>query len=74
MALALDQKEFLDRKECARYLEMLGLRIAPKTLSNLAANGNEGAGPPFHRVRWKRVYYKRIEVEAWAKMQTERVA
>jgi hypothetical protein len=73
MALALDQKEFLDRKECARYLEMLGLKIAPKTLSNLAANGNEGDGPPYFQTRWKRVYYKRIEVEAWAKIQTRRV-
>ena len=74
MALGLDQKEFLDRKECARYLEMLGVKLSPKTLSNLAANNNDGDGPPFKRVRWKKVYYRRTEIEAWAKSQITQIA
>ena len=71
--LSLDQKEFLDRKECAQYLAQLGIRISHRTLANLAGNENAGGGPPFYRVRWSRTYYKRIEVETWAKSQTERV-
>lgn len=74
MALALEQKEFLSRKECAQYLATLGLPLKPKTLENLAANNNAGGGPPFTRVRWARTFYKRTDVEMWVKSQTRRIA
>jgi hypothetical protein len=68
-----DNKEYLDRKECAIHLASLGIKIAPKTLANLASNANAGEGPPFTRTRWSRVYYKRTEAEQWAKAQVERI-
>jgi hypothetical protein len=74
MAISYDQREYLDRKECARYLSELGINIAPKTLANLAANSNAGNGPPFVRTRWSRIYYNRADVKRWADKQTERIA
>lgn len=65
-----ENKEYLDRKECARYLEFLGMNITAKTLANIA---NLGEGPSYTRVRWKRVYYRRVDVEAWVKSQTQQV-
>ncbi len=73
MPTPYDNKEFLNRKDCSRYLECLGLKLAPKTLANLAANNNGGDGPPFVRTRWSKVFYNRAEVEAWAKTQTVKV-
>jgi hypothetical protein len=73
MSTPYDSKEYLDRKECALYLTAIGVKISAKTLANLAANNNAGEGPPLIRTRWSRVYYRRIEVEAWAKDQTERI-
>jgi hypothetical protein len=70
MATKYDSQEFLGRKECANYLTALGIDIAPKTLSNLAANNNGGNGPPFIRTRWSKVYYRRTDVDEWAKAQT----
>ncbi len=74
MALALHQKEFLSRGECSAYLETLGLKIGVGALANLAANNNARKGPPFYRTGWTRVYYKRTDVELWAKRKTERIA
>lgn len=73
MPTPYDNKEYLDRKECAIYLTSLGVKITAKTLANLASNNNAGTGPPFARTRWSRVYYRRDEVKAWAESQTERV-
>lgn len=70
MAQTLEQKEYLDRKECSIYLKTLGITLSPKTLENLGSNNNAGDGPPFIRVRWKRVYYLRAEVDKWAKKNT----
>lgn len=74
MAHPLEKKEFLTRGEVATYLDHLGYRISVGTLANMASNNNSGGGPPFQRVRWSRVYYKRTDVEEWFKANTERVA
>ena len=74
MATPYDRNEYLDRKQCAIYLSDKGFRISAKTLANWAANNNAGDGPPFHRVRWVRVYYKRTEVDAWAEEKIEFIA
>jgi hypothetical protein len=68
------KKEWLTRKECAEFLTLLGCKISAGTLSNLAANNNARKGPAFHRTRWSRVAYKTLDVEAWAKTQTVRIA
>lgn len=73
MPTPYDKAEYLDRKECAIYLSDKGFKISAKTLANIAANRNAGDGPPFHRVRWTRVFYKRTEVDAWAAERTEKV-
>lgn len=73
LASPFDGKEFLNRKECALYLSSIGIKMAAQTLANIAANNNQGNGPPLHRTRWTRTYYKRSEVDQWAKAQTERI-
>lgn len=74
MPHALDAKEFLNRKECSAYLAYLGCPLSVGRLANLASNNNAGKGPPFYRTRWSMVFYKRVEVEAWTKDQTKRIA
>jgi hypothetical protein len=69
-----DEKEWLNRKDAARYLSSIGCPIAPQTLAKLASNNNSGKGPPFNRFRWNRVAYKRVELSLWAAQQTTRVA
>jgi hypothetical protein len=64
----------LSRKDAASYLTSIGCPISPKTLANLAAEDNAGGGPPFTRVRQKRVWYSREDLATWAKGQFERVA
>lgn len=66
-------KEWLSRKEAAKYLTDLGCPIAPHTLDNMASNNNRGGGPPFTRVGWKMVQYKREDLDAWAKSRSVRV-
>lgn len=74
MVHPLEKKEFLSRGECATYLAHLGYPLSVGRLANLASNNNQGGGPPFNRVRWSRVYYKRTDVEAWVRKNTEHVA
>ena len=65
--------EWLTRKEAAKYLATLGCPMSPKTLANLAANGNAGKGPPFTRARWTIARYTKGDLEAWAESQMRRV-
>ncbi len=64
----------LSRKEAARFLVTLGVKITPKTLTNMAANSNAGGGPPFTRVGWTQVFYEREDLETWARMRMRRVS
>lgn len=64
---AKTQKDWLSRKEAARYLSALGHKIEAQTLANLASNGNAGKGPPFSRNGWKQVQYARADLDAWAR-------
>lgn len=63
----------LSRKEAANYLTSIGCPISPKTLANLAAEDNAGGGPPFTRVRRKRVWYWREDLATWAKGHSVKV-
>ena len=67
------EKEWLSRKEAALYLDRIGCPMTARNLEKKAANNNAGKGPPFSRVGWKAVRYKRIELDAWAVAQTVRV-
>lgn len=71
MATPFDSKEYLTRGECSKYLALLGYPISTDRLAHLACNNNAGDGPAFIRVRWNRVYYRRTDVEAWMKANTE---
>ena len=63
-------KDVLNRKEAAQLLgELLRRPIAPKTMANWAANKNALAGPPFTRVGWSTVQYRRVDLEEWASRQ-----
>lgn len=70
MAIPYEDKDYLDRKECAIYLSALGYRISFHRLAHLAC---EGKGPPFRRVRWNRAYYQKSEVKAWLEANTVRI-
>ena len=69
----MTEDDLLGRKQAAAYLTGLGVSIAPKTLGNLASNQNAGKGPPFLRIRWRQVKYRRAELAAWAKAQIKKV-
>lgn len=71
--IALHQREFLNRKEAARYLTVRGYDIEGKTLANWAANGNAGDGPPFERLRWNLVRYRRADLDNWLARRPVRV-
>jgi hypothetical protein len=68
------EKEWLSRKEAALYLDRIGCPMTARNLEKKAANNNAGKGPPFSRVGWKAVRYKRIDLDVWAKAQTVRIA
>jgi hypothetical protein len=65
--------EWLNRKEAAAYLMSLGCPVSPKTLCNMASNGNAGKGPPFTQFRWRTVRYRRSDLDEWAKKEVRRV-
>lgn len=65
--------EWLSRKEAARYLESIGCPVSARSLETRAANNNEGRGPPFTRVGWKTVRYRKADLDAWAKREAVRV-
>lgn len=65
--------DLLTRKAASAYLEKLGCPVAPRTLSNLAANDNAGKGPPFYRFRWKSIRYKRSDLDLWVRKEIKRV-
>ena len=67
-------KPRLSRKEAARYLGTLGIRISPQRLANMAANGNAGAGPTFTRIGWSQVFYEREDLDTWARMRMRRIS
>lgn len=72
--LALNlQKDFFSRKEASTFLESLGCPISPRALERMAANGNAGDGPPYLRVKWRHVRYKRVDLINWAVRNTIRV-
>ena len=68
------EKEMLLRKEAANYLQSKGCRITAKTLTNMASNNNAGQGPPYFRMRWNAVRYKRRDLDAWCEREIERIA
>ena len=72
--LIYEQRDWIDRKECAAYLNALGVPISASRLASLAVNNNAGKGPPFYKVNtWNRVRYRPIEVADWAKARLVRV-
>ena len=68
------EKEWLSRKEAALYLDKIGCPMTARNLEKKAANSNAGKGPPFSRVGWKAVRYKRVDLDAWAIAQTVYIA
>lgn len=60
-----ERGEWLSRKEAAAYLSKRGCPISAKTLANMAANGNARRGPPFSRIAWSRVQYRRTDLDVW---------
>lgn len=67
-------KQFLSRKEAARFLTSIGYPISDRTLERMANNNNAGNGPPYKRYRWRTVSYDRQDLIAWAEKNTTRVA
>lgn len=58
-------KDFMSRKEAARYLTENGYGITAQSLANLASNNNARKGPAFTRFGWKMVQYKRADLDSW---------
>ena len=65
--------DLLTRKAAAAYLCSMGYSIAPQTLAYYAANGNKMKGPPFLKIGWSQVKYRRGELDAWAKSRMREV-
>lgn len=72
--MATIEKEWLSRQEAAAFLTKMGCPIAVGTLAKLAANNNEGDGPPFKRFRWKNVRYHVEALRAWARKEGKMIA
>jgi len=70
---AASQKEYLDRKEAARFLTEIGCTVSPKTLANYASNKNRGKGPPYERLSWTRIRYRRADLENWVQARITKV-
>jgi hypothetical protein len=70
----LKEDGWLSRKEASAYLRGLGFPLAPATLAKMAANNNQGNGPPFTRFRWSIVRYRAADLAAWVKNQSKRVS
>jgi hypothetical protein len=66
-------KEWLSRKEAAAYLTSIGRPIAPQTLAHMAVNDNARGGPPYVRIRWSIVKYRRADLDGWARREMQRV-
>lgn len=58
--------DYLTRKEAAKYLRGQGVKVAPKTLANLAANNNAGKGPSYIITGWNSVLYHKADLDLWA--------
>ena len=71
--LNIGKDDFLSRKQAVAFLASLGCPLSYGTLGNMASNNNEGKGPPFHRIRWRIVRYKRQDLMDWVKKETVRV-
>lgn len=68
-----EPKDWLSRKEAARYLTEIGCPIAPKTLANLASNDNAGKGPAYTLIGWGLVRYQIEDLRAWARQRMRRI-
>ena len=69
-------EDLLSRKAAAHYLRKKGCATSATTLANLAANNNEGKGPPYlvYRSRGRRfVSYARADLDAWVEKRIRRV-
>jgi hypothetical protein len=66
-------KEWLSRKEAAAYLASKGLPISAGHLSNLASNNNAKKGPPFTRLGWRTIRYKREDLDTWYSKRAQKV-
>lgn len=68
--------DLLSRKAAAIYLQKKGCKAGLGALAKMAANQNEGKGPPFTVYRNKRrrwVSYRRGDLDAWAEKKLRRV-
>ncbi len=66
-------RDWMSRKEAARYLTSKGRKISAQTLANMASNNNAGKGPPYTRISWTSVVYERRDLDGWLKSQMIRV-
>ncbi len=57
-----DAPRWMDQAQASRFLEKLGIKLAPKTLQKRRV---VGGSPPFRKVMG-RVIYERDELMAWA--------
>ena len=66
--------DLLTRGEAAQYLSGRGFPISKRSLEKMASNNNAGQGPPYFRMRWNAVRYKRRDLDAWCEREIERIA
>lgn len=65
--------DWLSRKEAVIYLASIGCPVSQRSLEKRAMNDNEGHGPPFTRVGWSIIRYRRKDLDAWAALYTSRI-
>jgi hypothetical protein len=70
------EDQWLTRKGAAHYLQTKGCETSRVTLERMAANNNQGGGPPFYVYRNKKrnhVRYLIKDLDAWAAKKVRRV-
>jgi hypothetical protein len=57
-----EKVRYLERKEVSAYLRSRGIRLSPRTLTNLA---NQGKGPRYELFTATKALYTEASVDAW---------
>lgn len=67
------ERDWMNRKETARYMARNGCPVSFRTLARWAENNNMGRGPSFTKLRWNFVRYYKGDVDAWIAKEAVRI-
>lgn len=66
-------RQYLTRKAASEYLHSIGCPIASSTLAKLACREGVLKGPPYIKIGWRIVRYRKEDLQIWAIKVTQNV-